>query len=104
MTEQQKQQEQISNALQDLKRAREELRVKLNLLGKDARGMVADAENRVKKVEARIVELGEVMLKEVSAAIAYLREKLGKVKEPEKKEKNEKTEEKKPEGRIGPPA
>jgi len=55
-------------------------------------------------VEARIVELGEVMLKEVSAAIAYLREKLGKVKEPEKKEKNEKTEEKKPEGRIGPPA
>ena len=101
MTEQQKQQEKISNAHEDLKRVREELRVKLNLLGKDAREMVADAENRVKKMEARIVELGEVMLKEVSAAIAYLREKLPQVKEPEKKEK---TEAKKPEGEIRPPA
>jgi hypothetical protein len=75
--------------------------VKLNLLGKDAREMVADAENRVKKVEARIVQLGEVMLKEVSAAIAYLREKVAKVKEPDN---NEKIEEKKPEGEIRPPA
>ena len=99
--EQQKQQEQISNALEDLKRAHEGLRAKLNLLGKDAREVVADAENHVKKVEARIVQLGEVMLKEVSAAIAYLREKLPKVKEPEKKEK---TKEKKPEGQIRPPA
>lgn len=67
--------------------------------------MVTEAESRVKKVEAKIVELGEVALKEASAALAYVREKIAKAKEPEAKKdekKEEKKEEKKTEGEIAP--
>jgi uncharacterized coiled-coil protein SlyX len=78
MTEQQ---QKIAHAMDELKRARDELRVKLNLLGKDARDVLGDAENRVRKLEAKIAEVGEATLKEVAAAVTYVREKLAKARE-----------------------
>jgi molecular chaperone GrpE (heat shock protein) len=90
MTEHQVQQEKISKALEELRKAREDLRGKIAVLGKDAKGVLADTENLVRKAEARILEVGENSLKELSLALIRVRDRVAKLREAEKKEEEKK--------------
>ena len=69
----------VKDAFEEIRRTRDELRVKMNLLGKDAGDVLKDAEDVAKFLEAKLTEIGEVAVKEAKHAVALVKEKVDKL-------------------------
>jgi hypothetical protein len=69
----------VGRALTELKRTRDELRVKMNLLGKDAGDVLESAEEVARFLETKLTDIGEAAVQDAKAAVAFVREKLDKL-------------------------
>jgi len=69
----------VARAFEELKKAREELRIKMAALGKDAGDVLKDAEDLVKFIEAKLTEIGEAAVKDAQSVVIFVREKVAKL-------------------------
>ena len=69
----------VARAFEELKKAREELRIKIKLLGKDAGDVLKDTEDLVKFIELKLSEIGEAAVKDAQSVLAFAREKIAKL-------------------------
>lgn len=69
----------VSHAFEEIKRTRDELRVKMNLLGKDAGDVLKDAEDVLKFLESELVKIGDVAVKEAKRAVGLVRERVDRL-------------------------
>jgi hypothetical protein len=69
----------VARAFEELRKAREELKVKMSQLGKDAGDVLKDTEDLVKFIELKLSEIGEAAVKDAQSVVGFVREKIGKL-------------------------
>jgi hypothetical protein len=73
-------QDRLEHAFDEVRRLRDELRVKLNLLGKDARDALADAEELLETAERKLEIAVRRLRAEAQAARDFVRERIDRAR------------------------
>lgn len=70
----------VSHAFKELRQTRDELRKKVNVLGKDAGDvLIKDVEDMARFLETKLLEIGEIAVTEAKRALASLHDRVDRV-------------------------